>query len=97
VVSRVTKSSSAAIAARKARKASAQPKVGFVSLGCPKALVDSELPVDQAKSLLPNLITVEALWRWDVYHLIGDALRDQSDQANLALNLVRSVARKLDH
>jgi len=61
------------------------------------ALIDSELPVDQAKSLLPNLITGEALWRCDVYHLIGDALRDQSDQANLALNLVRSVARKLEH
>lgn len=50
MVSRVTKSSSAAIAARNARKASAQPKVGFVSLGCPKALVDSELIVTQLRA-----------------------------------------------
>ena len=61
------------------------------------ALMDSELPMDQAKSLLPKLSTGVARWRWDVYHLIGDALRDQSDQAHLALDLVRSVARKLDH
>ncbi|MFM7658895.1 MAG: RseA family anti-sigma factor [Burkholderiaceae bacterium] len=61
------------------------------------ALMDSELPMDQAKSLLLKLSTGEARWRWDVYHLIGDALRDQSDQAHLALDLVRSVARKLDH
>ena len=61
------------------------------------ALIDSELPMNQAKSLLTNLLTGEARWRWDAYHLIGDALRDQSDQANLSLDLVGSVARKLDH
>ena len=61
------------------------------------ALIDSELPVDQAQSLLPNILMGEARWRWDVYHLIGDAMRDQTDQAHLSLDLVRSVARKLDH
>jgi negative regulator of sigma E activity len=33
--------------------------------------------------------------RWDLYHLIGDALRDPSGQTCLAMNLVPSIAKHL--
>jgi negative regulator of sigma E activity len=33
--------------------------------------------------------------RWDLYHLIGDALRDPAGQTFLATNLVPSIAKHL--
>ena len=59
------------------------------------ALIDGELTIAQAKLLLPELVSGEARQRWDVYHLIGDALRDHHRPSQLAVALVAVVAHRL--
>jgi hypothetical protein len=44
-----------------------------------------------------DLVDGEARGGWDLYHLIGDALRDQSDRAFLAMNLVPGISKRLEN
>ncbi len=59
------------------------------------ALLDGELSIDQTRLLLYHMVGGEARERWDLYHLIGDALRDPSGQTFLAMNMVPSLAKYL--
>ncbi len=59
------------------------------------ALLDGELSIEQTRLLLYHMVDGEARSCWDLYHLIGDALRDQSDRAYLATNLVPSISKQL--
>jgi len=59
------------------------------------ALLDGELSIDQTRLLLYHMVDGEDRERWDLYHLIGDALRDPSGQTFLAMNLIPSIAKHL--
>lgn len=59
------------------------------------ALVDSELAADEAQQLLAAGLVDAARWRWDCYHLIGDALRAQPASASLAVDLAAAIGRRL--
>jgi negative regulator of sigma E activity len=59
------------------------------------ALLDGELSIDQTRLLLHHMVDGETRERWDLYHLIGDAIRDPSGQTCLAMNLVPSIAKYL--
>ena len=51
------------------------------SAGCAEqisAFMDGELPIDEARQALLSALTVEGQRCWDIYHLIGDILRDHS-------------------
>ncbi len=59
------------------------------------ALLDGELSIDQTRLLLYHMVDGEDRERWDLYHLIGDALRDPSGQTSLAKNLVPRITREI--
>ena len=59
------------------------------------ALIDSELPADEAQHLLAAGLVDAARRRWDYYHLIGDALRAQAVSASLGVNLATAIGRRL--
>ena len=42
------------------------------------AFMDGELPIDEARQALLFALTVDGQRYWDIYHLIGDFLRDHS-------------------
>jgi negative regulator of sigma E activity len=59
------------------------------------ALLDGELSIDQTRLLLYHMVDGRARERWDLYHLIGDAIRDPSGQTFLATDLVPRIAKYL--
>ena len=61
------------------------------------ALLDGELSIEQTRLLLNHMVDDEARACWDMYHLIGDALRGQSDRTFLAINLVPGISKRLEN
>ncbi len=61
------------------------------------ALLDGELSIEQTRLLLYHMVDGDARECWDLYHLIGDALRGQTDRAFLAINLVPGISKRLEN
>ena len=59
------------------------------------ALLDGELSIDQTRLMLYHMVDGEDRERWDLYHLIGDALRDPAGQTSLAMNLVPRITQQI--